>query len=395
MTNLVPKFFGMDDDCKRWMTVYHAASIIHPMFSAPTAHIHLGHLQHNARLARQLAPGSKLMAVVKANAYGHGLPEIVHSLHMVDGFAVARFDEAIELRQYESHKPALVLGGVYNHNELDSCLQHAIDVVVHQDEQLALLCEHKPARATKIAVWLKIDTGMHRLGIAPESFHSYYQKLSALPFISRVIAMTHFASADESKNTFTQTQIDIFHHRIAGMANIETSLANSAGLIHWPQSHGDWVRPGLMLYGIRPDAACTLDLKPVMTLDAPIVALHRIAANETVGYNQTWRATHASTIATVCFGYGDGYPTQIKPGTPVLLHGQRVPIVGRVSMDLITVDVTGLPQTRTGDKVIFWGEDAQGIRLPVEEIAQCVGTIPYTLVTQTGRRVHYQYSGGD
>jgi alanine racemase len=365
------------------------------MFSKPTAHIHLGHLQHNARLAKQLAPGSKLLAVVKANAYGHGLPEVIRTLHEADGFAVARFDEAIELRQYETQKPALLLGGVYNHTELDSCLQHAIDVVVHQDEQLALLCQHKPARAAKMVVWLKIDTGMHRLGISPEDFRYYCQMLSALPFVSRVVAMTHFASADESKNPFTQTQIDFFRHSVAGTANLETSLANSAGLIHWPQSHGDWVRPGLMLYGIRPDASCALDLKPVMTLDAPIVALHRIAANETVGYNQTWRAARASTIATICFGYGDGYPTQIKPGTPVLLHSQRVPIVGRVSMDLITVDVTDLPQTRSGDKVIFWGEDAHGNRLPVEEIAQCAGTIPYTLVTQTGRRVHYQYFGGD
>jgi len=321
------------------------------MFSKPTAHIDLGHLQHNTRLARQLAPDSKLMAVVKANAYGHGLPEIVRCLQEADGFAVARFDEAIELRQYETNKPALLLGGAYNHSELDSCLQHAIDVVVHQDEQLALLCEHKPARAAKIAVWLKIDTGMHRLGIPPEDFSGYYQKLSALPFVSRVVAMTHFASADEANNPFTTVQINTFHSAISSAPGIETSLANSAGLTHWKQSHGDWVRPGLMLYGISPDASCTLDLKPVMTLDAPIVALHRIAANETVGYNQIWRATRASTIATVCFGYGDGYPTQIKPGTPVLLYGQRVPIVGRVSMDLITVDVTDLPQTRTGDKV--------------------------------------------
>jgi len=363
------------------------------MFSKPSAHINLQHLQHNAQFAKQRAPQSKLLAVVKANAYGHGVHEIVKALSIADGFAVARFDEALELRRTEKTKPVLILGGVYTNNELDSCLQHSINVVVHQAEQLALLCQHKTTRQNKIVIWLKIDTGMHRLGISPKEFKSFHEQLSALPFVSSIVAMTHFANAEEVNNSHTQSQIKIFNHTLAGMNDkkLQRSLANSAGLLNWSSAQGDWVRPGLMLYGINPNSETKLDLKPVMTLQAKIVSMRSVSVNENVGYSLTWKATRESKIATVALGYGDGYPTQIKPNTPVLINGKRAAIVGRVSMDLITVDCTDLTNVKTGDTVTFWGEDAQGNRLPVEEIAKQANTIPYDLVTKISGRVKYNY----
>jgi len=363
------------------------------MFSKPSAHINLQHLQHNAQLARQRAPQSQLLAVVKANAYGHGVHEVVKALSSADGFAVARFDEALELRRTEKNKPVLILGGVYTNNELDSCLQHSINVVVHQAEQLALLCQHKTTRQNKISVWLKIDTGMHRLGIAPEQFKSFYEQLSKISFVNSVVAMTHFANAEEINNAHTKSQINLFNKTLDAIADkkLQRSLANSAGLLNWSSAQGDWVRPGLMLYGINPNPENKLDLKPVMTLQAPIVSMRTVSPNESVGYSLTWKASRESKIATVALGYGDGYPTQIKPNTPVLINGKRAPIVGRVSMDLITVDCTDLANVKTGDTVTFWGEDAQGNRLPVEEIAKQANTIPYDLVTKISGRVKYNY----
>jgi len=362
------------------------------MFSKPSAHINLKHLQHNAEIAKQLAPNSKLLAVVKANAYGHGVHESVKALSIADGFAVARFDEAIELRRTETKKPLLILGGVYTNNELDSCLQHSINVVVHQAEQLDLLCQHNSTRQSKITVWLKIDTGMHRLGIAPEEFKSFYEKLGAQSFVQSIVAMTHFANAEEKNNAHTESQINQFNATLSfADKKLQRSLANSAGLLNWPSSHGDWMRPGLMLYGINPNPEQKLDLKPVMTLQAPIVSMRNVNVGEYVGYNLTWKATRESKIATIALGYGDGYPAQLKSNTPVLINGKRVPIVGRVSMDLITVDCTDLQNVKIGDSAIFWGEDSAGNILPVEEIAKQANTIPYDLITKISGRVKYNY----
>jgi len=367
------------------------------MFAKATALINLENLKNNARLTKACAPHSKLMAVVKANAYGHGVHEIAKALsdaHLADAFAVARFDEALELRHSEKQMPLLILGGVYTHNELESCLQHRIDVVVHQEEQVELLCTHHTQRNSQIKVWLKMDSGMHRLGIMPDLYAASFQKLRQLPFVNQVIAMSHFANAEHKDNHHTQQQIKAFQETwktLPNAHNIPFSLANSAGVLNWQQSYGQWIRPGLMLYGINPLEENRLNLKPVMTLQAPIVSLRTINAGEYVGYSLRWHAQRNSLIATVALGYGDGYPTQITAGTPVLIDGQRAPIVGRISMDLITVDCTDLNNVNTGDPVVFWGEDTQGNTLPVEEIASLAHTIPYDLVCKISGRVKYSY----
>jgi len=368
------------------------------MFAKATAIINLENLKHNARLAKAHAPASQLLAVVKANAYGHGAHEITRTLSdadLADGFAVARFDEAIALRQTEKIKPVLILGGIYTNNELDSCLQHHIDVVVHQQEQVELLCKHVSRRNSKINVWLKMDSGMHRLGVVPEFYKDNYRALFSLDFVKQVIAMSHLANAEHKNNSHTQGQLKTFHniiHTLPEAASIPFSLANSAGVLNWSESHGTWIRPGLMLYGINPLANEEVSgLKPVMSLQAPIVSLRTVREGDYVGYSLRWHAQRESLIATVALGYADGYPTQIKTGTPVLVDGQQVPIVGRVSMDLITVDCTDLSSVNIGDIVTFWGEDARGNTLPVEEIALQANTIPYDLVSKIGARVKYRY----
>lgn len=368
------------------------------MFAKATASINLENVKHNARFSRAQAPLSKLMAVVKANAYGHGAHEIVRVLaeeNLADAFAVARFDEALALRQTEKTRPLLILGGIYTNNELDSCLQHHIDVVVHQQEQVDLLCKHVTRRNAKINVWLKMDSGMHRLGIMPELYAKSFHALSALGFVNQVIAMSHFANADHQGNAHTQQQLDTFQRIIRSMPNadkIPYSLANSAGVLNWKSSHGSWTRPGLMLYGINPLADKeSPDLKPVMSLQAPVISLRTIRSGEYVGYSLRWHAQRDSLIATIALGYADGYPTQIQTGTAVLIDGQRAPIVGRVSMDLITVDCTDLINVNTGDTATFWGEDTHGNILTVEEIAQQANTIPYDLVSKIGGRVKYEY----
>lgn len=368
------------------------------MFAKATAVINLENLKHNARLARANAPNSKLLAVVKANAYGHGVHEITHALSdagLADGFAVARFDEALALRQTEKNKPLVILGGIYTHNELDSCLQHHVDVVVHQQEQVELLCKHVSHRNSKINIWLKMDSGMHRLGVMPEFYVKNFQALSRLGFVNQVLAMSHFANAEHKENAHTQQQIDIFQriiHTLPNPEKIPYSLANSAAILNWKKSHGDWIRPGLMLYGINPLAnEDSPGLKPVMSLQAPIISIRSVGTGDYVGYSLRWHAQRDSLIATVALGYADGYPTQIKAGTPVLIDGQRAPIVGRVSMDLITVDCTDISDVNTGDMVTFWGEDVQGNTLAVEEIALQANTIPYDLVSKIGARVKYRY----
>lgn len=365
------------------------------MFAKATAAINLSNLLHNTSLARQYAGGSRILAVVKANAYGHGMQEIVIALSAhVDGFAVARFDEAIDLRRIESNKPALILGGVYTHNELESCIQHQIDIVVHQKEQLELLAKHETRSSHRIATWIKVDTGMHRLGIHPSEIRHFYSTLSSLPCVKKVVVMSHFSSADDLSSQETTSQQTLFKHcldHIGTDQKPETSLANSAGLLHWPTACGDWVRPGLMLYGINPVYGKKIDLKPVMSLHAPVISVRKIPPGESVGYNQTWKASRESFIATVALGYGDGYPVHIKSETPVLVGGQHALIVGRVSMDLITIDCTHLQNIKAGDVVTFWGEDKSGNILPVEEIARHVQTIPYDLVTKISGRVKYSY----
>jgi len=356
----------------------------------PKATIHLGNLCHNLSIVRQHVGGSSLLAVVKANAYGHGVEACVNALSdSVEGFAVARIEEGLAVRKLCADIPVLVMGGIRSLEQVEIYAQHKLDTVIHSEAQIEILeeaCQNNKA-PTAIKLWLKMDSGMHRLGIPSSQYQQAYQRLSKLPVCKEVIAMTHFASADDTDSPFTLQQLNCFSSVLASVgSSLKTSMANSAAILHTPQSHGDWVRPGLMLYGINPSPAIEQDLKPVMTLQSSVMALNEITAGDTVGYNQTWQAKQKSLIATVAMGYGDGYPTTLKPNTPVLINGERAPIVGRVSMDLITVDCSQLKTINIGDTVTFWGEG-----LPVEEIAACAQTIPYDLVTKVTARVPREY----
>ena len=339
-------------------------------------------LCHNAQVARTLAPASKLMAVVKANAYGHGAVNVGRALaEAVDALAVASLEEAVELRDADIKLPILLLQGVFESRELGVAAGLGLWVTLQNEDQLQWLEEaNLPAQLT---CWLKVDTGMNRLGVAPEAAGTFLQRIEGSGKCHEdVVLCTHFAAADNPADAATDLQIQRFNQlNLPG----ERSAANSAALLAWPEAHYDWVRPGYMLYGHSPlviphDSAS--GLRPVMTLTSEIIALRDVDAGESVGYGGTWVAARPSRIATVAIGYGDGYPRQARNGTPVLVRGQRAGLAGRVSMDMITVDVTDVPDTALGEEVVLWGAD-----LPLDEVAAHAGTIGYELTTRMPARV--------
>jgi alanine racemase len=340
-------------------------------------------VKHNVSVVRHHAPGAKIMAVIKANGYGHGLQRIAEVLTDVDAFAVARGDEGVRLRKAGFTQPVTVLEGFRNGEELGAFLQHGLDTVVHSFEQLEIL-ENQTETAT-LEVWLKIDTGMNRLGFRPAEFGHVYQRLQRCPIIYGPIRfMTHLANADDKSDPKTPEQIALFNDTLEGYLG-ERSIANSAGILGWKEALTDWVRPGVMLYGISPFPELTgkeLGLLPVMGLHSQLIAVKPVHKDETVGYGGTWRCPESTRLGVIAVGYGDGYPRYAKPGTPVLVNGRRVPLVGRVSMDMITVDLGSQPDAKPGDPVILWNSD-----LRVEEIALCADTIPYTLVCGITQRV--------
>lgn len=346
--------------------------------------IHLESLHHNIQQVRLAAPHSKIMAVIKANAYGHGLLRIAEALNpFVDGFAVARVQEGVRLRKAHFQQRIIVLEGFTESEELQNLLDYDLDVSVHSTHQLSIL--EQQIESKKIGVWVKIDTGMNRLGFKATDFNSVCEKLSACSIVKKPLNfMTHFANADDKNDSKTTRQIELFKQLTANYEG-EKSMANSAGILAWKDSQTDWVRSGIMLYGISPFPDSTgeqLNLKPVMSLHSRLIAVRDISADETVGYSGIWTSSTATKLGVIAIGYGDGYPRYAQNGTPVLVNGERVSLVGRVSMDMITVDL-GLNSTaKTGDKVTLWGDD-----LPIEEIAACSDTIPYTLVCGITTRV--------
>ena len=353
------------------------------MISATYAVINAEAVQHNLSRVRQLAPKAKVMAVIKANGYGHGLLRIAKALQQVDAFAVARLDEGIRLRKAGFNDRIAVLEGFAGPLEFNALMRYQLDGVVHSFSQLELLeASHEVNRCT---IWLKLDTGMNRLGFKSNEFSSVYQRLSQCAVVKQPIhLMTHFACADEAENSLTQQQIKLFNETVRHCHG-EHSLANSAGILAWEQSLSDWVRPGIMLYGISPFPESTgrqLGLKPVMSLYSQLIAVKPIEAGETVGYGGSWVCQAPTTLGVVAIGYGDGYPRHAKVGCPVLVNGKQVPLIGKVSMDMLTVDLGGCSQAKPGDPVTLWGED-----LPVEQIAYWADTIPYTLVCGVTRRV--------
>lgn len=349
------------------------------------AHIELDlpALRHNLNRVRDYAPQSKIVAVIKANAYGHGLLNIAESLESgVDALAVARLDEAIRLRKANINTRILVLQGFSSAEEIALFQIYQLEAVIHTAEQVSLLEAALPGKA--INVHLKIDTGMNRLGIAAAQFNSLLAQLQHCKLVEKVTFMTHFANADDQQDPKTTQQLNLFNNTTKQYSG-EKSCANSAALITRQDTRQDWVRPGLMLYGVSPllnKTAAELNLHPVMSLHSRIIAIKPIKKGESVGYGASWVAAKNSIIAIVSIGYGDGYPRHAKENTPVLINQQRFPLVGRVSMDMLSIDLMGNTHIKLGDRVTLWGEG-----LAIEEIAHNALTIPYTLLCGITQRV--------
>ncbi|MFZ9667964.1 MAG: alanine racemase [Steroidobacteraceae bacterium] len=352
------------------------------------ARISLAAWRHNLLQLKAASPNAKLMAVIKANAYGHGAVQAAGALDAADAFGVARLGEGVELREAGIVKPIVLMEGVFTAAELALALEFQLDLVVHADYQVELLERH--ANSIPRVVWLKLDTGMHRLGFQAGEAASAAARLRALPTVGELRVMTHFSSADERDAPETRVQLQRFESARLGLGSIEAGLANSAAVLSIPASHREWVRAGIALYGGSPlqgRTAESLGLKPVMTLSTEVIALRSIKSGDAVGYGATWRASRPSRIATLAAGYADGIPRHLPSGTPVLVAGRRAPLVGRVSMDMITVDVTDLPEVSVGSPAVLWGEG-----LPVDEIASAAGTISYELLCGVTRRVSFDYS---
>lgn len=348
-------------------------------------------LRHNMQRVREIAPHSRLIAMVKADAYGHGALAVAKALPDADAFGVAFLEEALALRKAGIHQPIAVLEGLFSSEEMAEALHQQLMIVVHQEQQLVLLEQCKVPG--KVDVWLKMDTGMHRLGFSPEKIPQAFQRLQNCANVGTVGLLTHFAAADDRESSQTERQIACFqalHQQLQAMTakRVPTSVCNSAGILAWPSVHGDWVRPGIMLYGSSPfanESADSLGLRPVMTLSSRLIAVSALKKGESVGYGATWTAEQDTRIGVVAIGYGDGYPRTAANGTPVLVGGHRVPLAGRVSMDMITVDLADLP-LEVGAHCVLWGEG-----LPVDEVAACAGTLSYELFCKvTARVARYQ-----
>lgn len=347
---------------------------------------------HNFKKIKSLAPKSKVISVLKANAYGHGLLEMASILIESDIFGVARLEEAIALRAGDVDKQILLMEGFFNLTDIASLRRHNLQTVIHSFDQIKNLEQFSQSNlltSLPLKVWLKIDTGMNRLGVAPSQFNEALARLKAIDYVDNDINfMTHFSCADDLTNDFTAKQISQFNQLIDGQSG-ELTLANSAGILAWPESHADWVRPGLLLYGCSPmgDRTGSQDgFIPAMTLSTSVIAIKPLLNGESVGYGAHWKAQKNTQLGIIAIGYGDGYPRHAKAGTPVLINGKRYPIVGRVSMDMVTVDLGNDHQVVCGDQAIMWGNE-----LPVEEIAQWSDTICYELILQLTSRVNITF----
>ncbi len=353
------------------------------MARANQARLNLEALRKNLAHARSLAPHAKVMCVVKANAYGHGALTIARVLApLADALAVACIEEAIELRDGGIDAPILLLEGVFEASELEIAARQNFWVMIDNAQHLAWL--EQAQLSSGVNCWLKVDTGMHRLGVEIADAPEFYARLQQCKNRSgELVTCTHFASADDLRSEQTTRQLALFNSVTQNLPG-PRSAANSPGLMAWPESHFEWIRPGYMLYGNSPFAdehPNAAGLQPVMTLTSSVISLRDVAPGDSVGYAASWTAQRPSRIATVCIGYGDGYPRLAANGTPVLINGQRAPLAGRVSMDMITVDVTDLPPVNIGDEVVLWGEG-----LPAREIASHASTIGYELTTRMPAR---------
>lgn len=338
-------------------------------------------LLHNFQRVRELAPNSSIWAVVKADAYGHGSVEVANVLSEADGYAVATLAEAITLRESGINARILLLEGFTKEFHIQQVEGYSFDCVIHSFEHLDQMQRYSFTKP--VNVWLKVDTGMHRLGFFPEELDDARARVASNSSLNLCGVMTHMCSADDLSDNATSEQLCLLNE--CAKTGENRSAANSAAILCWPETHMDWVRPGIMLYGASPFADKSvkeLGLAPVMTLLSPIIAIRIVKKGESTGYGKRWVAQRDSKIATLAIGYADGYPRHAPDGTPIWINGKVAPLAGRVSMDMIMVDVTDLPEVKIGDLAELWGNN-----IPVDEIANYVGTIGYELVTRLSPRV--------
>ncbi|HEX5337323.1 MAG TPA: alanine racemase [Gallionella sp.] len=343
------------------------------------ARIDLSALENNLRVARSKTT-SRVMAVIKANGYGHGLLRVADALAAADGFALLDIRDAMRLREAGFRQTILLLEGFFGAEDLPVIAEYDLSTVIHSNWQLAQLDAY-PRRAA-LDVWLKINSGMNRMGFTPQQVAPALEQLRRHRAVRDIALMSHFANADEARGV--AGQLAVFND-LAAPLRLPRSLANSAALLRYPEAHGEWVRPGIMLYGASPFAETTaqqLGLKPAMTLTSRIIATQELRAGDEVGYGALFRAEHSMRIGVVACGYADGYPRHANTGTPVLVDGQRTRTLGRVSMDMLCVDLSKLPDTDVGSAVTLWGAG-----MPIEEVAHAAGTISYELMCALAARV--------
>jgi alanine racemase len=331
------------------------------------------------------ATSARIMSVIKADAYGHGLLRAAEALAATDGYALLDIHDAVSLREAGYRQTILLLEGFFSAEDLQVIAEYDLTCVIHSAEQIAMLDAYpgsSPKGKGALDVWLKVNTGMNRLGFAPQQVAQIIERLRRHRAVRDITLMTHFANADEARGV--AEPLALFSD-IAAPHRVARSLANSAALLRYPETHGDWVRPGIMLYGASPFAevsAQQLGLKPAMTLHSRIIATQELRAGDEVGYGALFRAEHSMRIGIVACGYADGYPRHALSGTPILVDGQRTRTVGRVSMDMLYVDLSALPRAAAGSPVVLWGEG-----LAIEEVARAAGTVSYELMCALTPRV--------
>jgi alanine racemase len=353
------------------------------------ATIHTAALSHNLARARAAAPDARVWAIVKANAYGHGIEHVFEGLRSADGFALLDLAEAKTVRALDWRGPILLLEGCFDARDLETCSRLQLWHVVHCNEQIDMLAAHKTLSPHR--VFLKMNSGMNRLGFTPERYRAAWTRLNVLPQVDEISLMTHFSDADGPKGVAAQMKaFESVTHDLPG----ERSLSNSAGVLRHPgelAARSDWMRPGIAVYGSAPDfpehSAADWGLQPTMTLTSKIIAVQNLVAGDTVGYGSSFTATEPMRIGVVACGYADGYPRHCTTGTPVLVGGVRTRMVGRVSMDMITVDLSSVPAAGMGSEVTLWGQASSGAVLSIDEIAQAAGTVGYELMCALAQRV--------
>jgi alanine racemase len=355
---------------------------------ATRATIHLAALRENLRRVRELTPRSRVMAVVKADGYGHGLERVARELSGADAFGVASIADGQRIRATGLSNRIVVLSGIDEPGDIAQMRRLQLESVIHHESQLAWLEAGRPAAGeAPLRTWLKVDTGMHRLGFASDRVGAAHARLRACAGVDpRITLMTHFANSDVFDDPISATQIARFGE-FARALDGERSLANSAAVLGFPAAHADWVRVGGLLYGISVVAGrcgAEFGFHPAMSLSTRLIAINRVARGEAIGYGGSWTCPEDMDIGVAAIGYGDGYPRHAPAGTPVLLRGRRAPVVGRVSMDLVTLDLRGHADAQVGDEVVLWGPE-----LPVETVASAAGTIGYELVCGMTRRVDF------